>query len=248
MSTEERARQKTKAAGLAFMVGVIISMLAPFLLPGGFFVEYTDPADYVATVAVLGDYPSLGHVSSTASIIGMLLMIGGVLRLYTLSEGEGALTRPILRFGVILTIVEWALVVLGHAERHLLLHLLQRGDDTLGAEGMAQFETLAIGAYADVVGAFLGALFILPFASFLLGLGLMLYMKEMNIYKIASYALMVVGVVIFVVLMAGMYLTDLDLQMLLFANNLTLMLGSVALFIIGFGMYRGQSDLSPGSD
>ncbi len=248
MSTEERARQKTRAAGLAFMVGVIIAMVAPFLLPGGFLVEYTDPADYVATVAVLGDYPNLGHLSSTASIIGMLLMIGGVIRLYTLSEGEGALARPILRFGIILTVIEWALVVLGHAERHLLLHLLQRGEDTLGAEGMAQFETLAIGGYADMVGAFLASLFILPFGSFLMGLGLMLYMKEMNIYKIASYALMLVGVVIFVVLMAGMHLTDLDLQTLLVVNNATLLLGSVALFIIGFGMYQGRSELSPGSD
>lgn len=248
MNTEGRAAQKTRMAGLAFMIGVIIATVAPFLLPGGFLVEYTDPADYVATVAVLGDYPNLGHLSSTGSIIGMLLMIGGVIRLYTLSEGEGVLARPILRFGIILTVIEWALVILGHAERHLLLHLLQRGEDTLGAEGMAQFETLAIGGYADMVGAFLASLFILPFASFLMGLGLVLYMKEMNIYKIASYALMLVGVVIFVVLMAGMHLTDLDLQTLLFANNLTLLLGSVALFIIGLGMYQGRSELSPASD
>ena len=248
MNSEERAMQKTRMAGLALMAGVIIAMVAPFLLPGGFLIEYTDPADYVATVAVLGDYPNLGHLSSTASIIGMLLMIGGVIRLYTLSEGDGVLTRPILRFGIILTVIEWAMVVLGHAERHLLLHLLQRGEDTLGAEGMAQFETLAIGGYADIVGAFLAALFILPFASFLMGLGLVLYIKEMNIYKIAGYALMLVGVVIFVVLMAGMHLTDVDLQALLFANNLTLTLGSVALFIIGFGMYQGRSELSPGSD
>ncbi len=248
MNTEGRVAQKTRAAGLAFMVGIIIAMFTPFLLPGGFLVEYTDPADYVATIAVLGDYPNLGHLASTASIIGMLLMIGGVIRLYTLSEGEGALARPILRFGIILTVIEWALVVLGHAERHLLIHLLQRGEDTLGAEGMAQVEAVAIGGYADIVGAFLGALFILPFASFLMGLGLMMYMKEMSIYKIASYALMLVGVVIFVILMAGMHLTDLDLQTLLVVNNLTLTLGSVALFIIGFGMYRGRSELSPGSD
>lgn len=246
MSTEERAARKTKAAGLAFMVGVIISMAAPFLLPGGFLIEYTDPADYVATVAVLGDYPNVGHLSSTASIIGMLLMIGGVIRLYSLSEGDGVLARPILRFGIILTVIEWALVVLGHAERHLLLHLLQRGEDSLGADGMAQFETLAIGGYADMVGAFLASLFILPFASFLVGLGLVMSIKETNVYKIASYALMLVGVVAFVVIMAGMHLTDLDLQTLLVVNNLNLMVGSVALFIIGFGMYQGRSELSPG--
>ena len=245
MTDQERAARKTKAAGLAFMIGIVIAAVAPFLLPGGFLIEYTDPADYVATVGVLGDYPNLGHVSSTASIIGMLLMIGGVIRLYTLSEGEGVLARPILRFGIILTVIEWALVVLGHAERHLLLHLLQRGEDTLGAEGMAQFETLAIGGYADMVGAFLASLFILPFGSFLLGLGLMMYIKEMNIYKIASYALMLVGVVVFVVLNAGMHLTDLDLQTLLVVNNLTLLVGSVALFIIGLGMYQGRSELSP---
>ena len=245
MSNEERAARKTKAAGLAFMVGLVMSFVAPFFLPGGFLIEYTDPADYVATVAVLADYPNLGHVSSTVSIIGMLLMIGAVIRLYTLSEGEGALARPILCFGIILTVVEWALVILGHAERHLLLHLLQRGPDTVGADVMAQFETLAIGGYADMVGAFLASLFILPFASFLLGLGLVLCIKEMNIFKIASYALMLVGVVAFVVVNAGMHFTDLDLEMLLVLNNLNLMLGSVALFIIGLGMYQGRSELSP---
>ena len=248
MSNEERAARKTKAAGLAFMIGLVLSFVAPFFLPGGFLIEYTDPADYVGTVAVLADYPNIGHLSSTVSIIGMLLMIGAVIRLFTLSDGDNVLARPILRFGIILTVVEWALVVYGHSERHLLIHLLQRGEDTLGAEGMAQFETLAVGGYADMVGAFLASLFVLPFASFLLGLGLMLYIKEMNIYKIASYALMLVGVVCFVVVNAGMHLTDLELETLLVVNNLTLMLGSVALFIIGLGMYQGRGELSPATD
>ena len=246
MSTEARAARKTKAAGLAFMVGLILTMVASFFLPGGFLIEYTDPADYAATVAVLSDYANLGHLVTTVSIIGMLLMIGGVIRLYTVSEGEGALARPLLRFGIILTVIEWSLVILGHAQRHLLLHLLQRGEgDTLSADVMAQFEALVIGGYADMVGGFLAFLFIFPFASFLFGLGLSSRFQGMGIYKIASYALMMVGIVGFVVITAAMHFPDLDIQMLLVINNLNLTVGAVALFIIGLGMYQGRSELSP---
>ena len=245
MNSEDRATRKTRAAGLAFMVGLVVTMVASFFLPGGFIIEYTDPADYGASVAVMADYANLGHLVTTVSIIGMLLMIGGVIRLYNVSEGEGALARPLLRFGIILTVIEWSIVVLGHAERHLLIHLLQRGEgETLSSEVMAQYDALVIGGYADMVGGFLAFLFIFPFASFLLGLGLSSRFSSLDIYKIASYALMLVGIVGFVVIMTGMHFPDLDLQTLLVVNNLNLTVGAVALFIIGLGMYQGRSELS----
>ena len=40
MSNEERAARKTRAAGLALIVGVIIAAVAPFLLPGGFLIWF----------------------------------------------------------------------------------------------------------------------------------------------------------------------------------------------------------------
>ncbi len=246
MTSEDRAARRTRAAGLAFMIGILMSMIASFLYPGGFVIEYTDPGDYAASVAVLSDYANLGHVITTVSIIGMLLMIGAVIRLYNLPEVDQPMARPLLRFGIILTVIQWVIVLLGYGERHLLLHLLQRSESgTLSADVLALFEPLIIGAYADMVGGFLMFLFILPFASSLMGLGLAQRFQEMDIYKIASYALVLVGVVGFVIIMAAMHMPEMDMQTLLIINNLNLTVGAAALFNIGLGMYRGRSELSP---
>ena len=244
MNDSERSMTKTRAAGLVFMAGLLINLISSFLYPGGPLIEYTDQSDFAAAIAVLEDYAILGHVGTMATIIGVLMMMAGLVRLVSLGESNWVLGRPVLRVAIIFTLFEWSLVVFGAAQRHVLIHLLQRGNESgVSADMAASFDALALGAYVDMIGALLAFLLVMPFGSFLLGLALVSYLKDMDVYKIAAYVLMLVGAVGFVVIMTSMLVPDLDIQMLLTINNVNLMIGTVALFIIGLGMFTGKSEL-----
>ena len=245
MTSTDRTARLTRAAGMAFMVGVILTMIASVLYPGGFLIDYADQSDYAAAITALENNANLGHAVTTLSIVGMLLMAAGLLRLYTLPRVEGVFSRPLLRFGIIITMLEGSFVILGLGKRHLLIHLLQRGETVGNSPEMAmEFEALALSAYADMVGAFLTFLVVFPFASFLVGLGLASRFEGMDIYKIASYGLVLVGIVGMALILVSMHITGLDLALLLNINNMNLLVGAVCLFIIGLGMYQGRGELA----
>ena len=243
MTSTDGAIQRTRAAGMAFMSGVILTNISSLFYPGGFLIDYADQSDFFAAVAALQNNANLGHAVTTLTIIGTLLMMGGLIRLYSLPSGEWALSRPLLRFGIIVTMIEWSFVILGLGKRHLLIHLLQRAETSTSPEMAMEFEVLALSGYVDMIGAFFTFLVVFPFASALVGIGLASRFVAMDIYKIASYALILVGIVGFVIIMMSMHITSLELTTLLLFNNLNLMVGAVALFIIGLGMYRGRSEL-----
>ena len=249
MTSSDRTARLTRAAGMAFMVGVILTMIASVLYPGGFLIDYADQSDYAAAITALENNANLGHAVTTLSVVGMLLMAAGLLRLYTLPRVESVFSRPLLRFGIIVTMLEGSFVILGLGKRHLLIHLLQRGEGVGNSPEMAmEFEALALSAYADMVGAFLTFLVVFPFASFLVGLGLASRFEGMDIYKIASYGLVLVGIVGMALILVAMHITGLDLALLLNINNMNLLVGAVCLFIIGLGMYQGRRELAVEED
>ena len=67
----------------------------------------------------------------------------------------------------------------------------------------------------------------------------------MNVFKLASYGLVVIGALALVVFIIVQHSPGTDVETLLIINNILLLIGSFCLFAIGLGMYQGRSELVP---
>ena len=65
----------------------------------------------------------------------------------------------------------------------------------------------------------------------------------MNVFKLASYGLVVIGALALVVFIIVQHSPGTDVETLL--NNILLLIGSFCLFAIGLGMYQRRSELVP---
>ena len=226
----------TKRGGLALIVGTILVIIASFLQPG-LLIDPVDQVDFPEAIRAMADAASLAHFVTMLTIIGMLLYIYAALTLLRLPQQHGA-----LRLGIFLSMFGWSLAIVGMGMRHLTVHLMQRGMGA-GAE-QAAFESLALNVYVAMGGVLLTVIAIYPIASFFTGLGLASRFGSMNIFKLASYALVAVGVLASINFLVFQHASDVDPIQLLMVNVALQWVGSLGLFIIAVGMYRGQSELT----
>ncbi len=239
------ATASTRHAGLALIVGVVLSMVGSIIFPGGPIVENVDQTDFEGAIAVLAANPGLGHLTTLMVILGMLLHGYGLLGLFGLTRGGAGFQGPGLRFGIILSLFGWGLFTLSLAKRHMVIHLTQRADLEETASLQEFFDSAALTGHTEVAGLILGFIVIYPFASALTGLGLAPRFDGMDVFKAACYGLVLVGVLGFLNFIYALFVPETDLVLHLLINNLVLMIGSVCLFVIGLGMYRGRSEFTP---
>ena len=95
-----------------------------------------------------------------------------------------------------------------------------------------------------MAGLVLALVAIYPIASFLTGIGIASRFGAMNIFKLAFYVLVAIGVLAWVNFLVVQHATGYDVESMLIINNILLWTGSFALLAIGVGMYQGRSELS----
>ena len=83
-----------------------------------------------------------------------------------------------------------------------------------------------------------------PLATIMVGIGLSKRFDAMDTYKLTSYVLAIGGVIGLVINFTAMNAPDLGIQTLLWINSAILCIQSIGLFIIGYGMYKGQREFS----
>ena len=226
----------TRGGGLALIVGTVLVIIASIFHPGLLF-DPVDQVDFPKAIQALADSASLAHLVTMLTIIGMLLYIYAALTLLRVPQQHGA-----LRIGLFLSMFGWSLAIVGMGMRHLVIHLMQRGAGA-GAE-QAVLESLALNVYAAMGGVLLTVIAIYPLASMLTGLGLAVRFGSMNIFKLASYALVGMGGLAGLNFLVFQHASDVDPIQLLMVNSALQWVGSVGLFIIAVGMYQGRSELS----
>ena len=96
-----------------------------------------------------------------------------------------------------------------------------------------------------MAGLILALVAIYPFSSILVGLGLASRFRAMNVFKLASYGLVVIGVLALVIFIIVQHSPGTDVETLPIINNILLSIGSFCLFAIGLGMYQDRSELVP---
>ena len=226
----------TKGGGLALIVGTILIVIASIFHPG-LLIDPVDQTDFPKAVRAMADSASLAHLVTMITIIGMLLYIYAALTLLRLPQQHGT-----LRLGIFLSMFAWSLAIVGMGMRHLTIHLMQRGMEA-GADQVA-FESLALNVYLAMGGVLLTVIALYPIASFFTGLGLASRFGSMNIFKLGSYGLVAVGVLASINFLVFQHASDVDPIQLLLVNSGLQWVGSLGLFIIAVGMYRGQSELT----
>ena len=103
---------------------------------------------------------------------------------------------------------------------------------------------LALTTHVEMAALLLAFIAVYPVASVLVGLGLSARFPRMNVYKIACYGLVAIGVGGFINFQVAQHVVGISLDTLLITNNLLLSVGAVGLFVIGLGMFRGREEFS----
>ena len=241
MAASTTTNPATKFGGLALLVGVALLVLASLLFPGGVLLDPVDQTDFPVALDAMAANASLAHLASMLSIIGMFLSAYAALTWLRLPPQAGV-GGSILRLGVFASLFGWALYVIAMGMRHFSIHLLQRGMQS-GAD-QAFFEELALIVYAPMAGSVIALVAVYPVASILVGIGLASRFGSMSIFKLASYGLVVMGVLAIVNFLVLQHAPGIDPLVLLRNDNTLLAFGSLCFIIIGLGMYRGRSELT----
>ena len=231
-----------RGTGLSLMAGVILTIVAGLFFPGGPFVSPVDQTDFAAAIVPLGEQAGLSHLMTMLLVLGMLCYAYGFTALLRLGGHA-------LRIGVVTSVFAWGVFVIGLAQRHIVVYLMQQSlDSGQSAEAQAQLANLALDTQVDIAGLLMGFLWLYPIASILTGIGLAGRFRDLNALKIASYVLVVIGVGALINFALALYAPGLDTVTLLLVNNVFQMIGALGLFVIGLGLYQGRSELVPAEE
>ncbi len=235
-----------KNAGVALMVGMILAWIGGLFLPGYAFINPADQTDFPAAVAALGDSAVLAHWMNLIMLISMLLLIFGLLGLYPIATRQAGLGGKLLRFGIITSVIEWSTIIVVIGMRFFEIHLMQRSNmpHDGGRLSPADFEAAALAVHIELTAVLLASVILYPLASIMLGLGVVNRFTSTNLYKVAGYVMAAAGILGLANLLVAMNIPDAGLQNMFLVNNIALYAAGIALFIIGFGMYRGQSEFA----
>lgn len=231
----------TRHAGLSLMLGVLLVFVGSLFMPGNFLIDRADPIDYTTAVDAWANNAILAQWMTFITLIAMILMVFGVMGLYPLASSQGGLAGRLLQFGIVASIIEWSVLLIAQGMRHFSIHLLQR--DELGHSGL-DFATGALEVHVVTIAITMTFLALFPVATLLTGLGLAGRFGSMDVYKIASYLLVIGGIVGLINFIVALNSPEVGLDLLLYVNSFVLYVGGVCLFIIGLGMYKGRSELT----
>jgi hypothetical protein len=240
MAASTTTSPATRLGGLALLGGVILLVLASLVFPGGVLLDPVDQTDFPVALGAMAENPSLAHLASMVSIIGMFLYgYAAFAWLHLARQGPGGFC---LRLGAYVSVFGWSLYVVAMGMRQFSIHLMQRGAGA-GAD-QAMFESLALNAYVAMAGIVIALVSVYPIGSALVGLGLAARFDSMNIFKLASWGFVLVGVGGAVNFLVLQHASGIEPLVLLTNDNGMQALGSLLFVIIGVGMYRGRAELT----
>lgn len=244
LKRNRRVALTIKYAGLALIIGVILSFTSSILFPGHLLIDPVDRTDFREAVTAAADAAALAHIMTFLSIVGTLLTAYGAFGLFPLAKRLGGTAGNLLKFGIILSIIEWSVIVIGMGMQHFSVHLMQRASDAgAGSDDFVYFEDTALIAHAMMTAVLLSFITLFPFASTLVGIGVNALVQSMNAFKIGAYALIVCGVGGLIVYLLAMISTG-DPATYLAAFNILLFIGAIGLVLTGLGMFKGAEGLA----
>ena len=227
-----------RGAGLALMAAVAVMIIAALLTPGVSMIDPVDQTDFSSALSSLGENPNLGHLASLLAMVAMLLYARGFLGIYRSIDRESGYAATLLRIGIGTSLFGWALFTAAMGMRHMAIHLTQRA-----AEEPAMAESIVDGAggvFVAMTAVLIAFLAVFPVATFLTGIGLAMRFKSIGLQTIVAWGLAIAGLLAFAVFQTALHVPSVDPGIMLQTNNAVLSLGTLLLFLLGLGIFRGQ--------
>ena len=138
-------------SGLALMAGVVMVIVAALFLPGNAFVSPLDQTDFVAARDALDDSAVLAHWMTFITLVSLLLLSFGLLGLYPAASRQDGLGGRLLQFGIIVSLIEWSVLIIASGMRHFVIHLMQWSDRPAnGTLSAPDFEAAALAVHTDI--------------------------------------------------------------------------------------------------
>ena len=237
-----------KHAGIALIIGVILSFVSGLLFPGNALIDPVNQLDFSEAVGAIADAPALAHIMIYISIVGILLMIYAfVYGIYPLAAQTSGVGDTLLKFGIVLSIIEWTINIVGQGMRQIVVHLMQRSAsaaNSANSEDATLFSEGALDVYANMIAVFMSFIPLFPIASVLVGIGLISRMPATNLSKIGAYGLVVIGIAGFITYAIAMLTPANDPQIYLTVFNVILFVGAICFAALGYGMVKGDEGLT----
>ncbi|MCE2469468.1 MAG: hypothetical protein J4F32_02940 [Dehalococcoidia bacterium] len=234
-----------KAAGLALIIGALLTAGAALLYPGALD-GFVDRLDFGARVDAVTGSPNMTHVTTLASIFGVVLLAFGAFYLFRLAPSQASLAGLALRFGIGGMLFSWGVYVAQMSTSHTIVPILAHGvGEGTGPEVQAELNALALSVYAAGAVLHYAFLSISCVASILMGLGLAARFASMNLFKAAAYGLVLLGVLLGANLAFVQHVEGLGPSVMLTIAGGSLWIGVLCWIVLRVGLYQGQADLVP---
>ena len=235
-----------KSAGLALIIGVILSAASFVLYPGGLFISPVDHNNFPEAIGVLADYASLTHIITLVMMLSLFLEGYGLFALTRIRSRPGSLAGFALRFGVIGMLFAYGALILQLGTRHMVVHVVVHGvtGDPASATAMGS-SNIALTVYSVGAGLYIAFLGVSSVAGLLIGFGLAAHFERLNIYRLAAYGSALVGIGGLINLLVTQHFHDAGLAFMAVVSSIVLMVGALWLVILGVGLYKGISELEP---
>jgi hypothetical protein len=221
------------------MAAVGVMIIAALLTPGVSLIDPVDQTDFSSALNSLGENPNLGHLATLLAMVAMLLYARGFLGIYRSIAGESGFAATLLRIGIGTSLFGWGLFTTGMGMRHMAIHLTQRA-----AEEPAMAESIIAGAggvFVAMTAVLIAFLAVYPIATCLTGVGLAMRFASVGLQTIVAWGLAIAGLLAFAVFQTALHVPSFDPGIMLQTNNAALSLGTLLLFLLGLGIFRGKS-------
>ena len=225
-----------KYAGIAMMVGILLSIVASFAVPGQY---RCIPRGSDGLSCGAGGHRRCADASALDDIpvdcCDAVDFVRGV-RAFSVGLASGRVRRCAAQVrDHHLYHRSGSIVIIGLGMRHFVTHMMQRA---AGSEDQILLEETALAVHTTLTAVFLGFITIYPFATMLFAYGVGKLIPTMNAFKIAANALLVSGALGLITYLVAMFAPGDDPLVYLMIFNVLLLLGSIFLFVIGLGMYQ----------
>lgn len=244
MSTSSsNALRNTRIGGVSLIVGVVLLLLASLISSGSALGDTMDQTDVAGVIEAVSDNPDMTHLVLLLMILGLHLEAFGLISLFGLVGRQGGFSDTALRYGLIGILFSLGLFVVHLGGIQTIVYVMDNGlGEGTGADAQSRVDAAATAAYMVVRSMDKAFLAVSSIASIMLGLGMAAQFSKWNIFKIASYGLVLVGVALVGTLVSFLHIDAIDKGVVLLIDNGFLMIATLTYICFGVGMILGRSE------
>lgn len=231
----------SKAPGWAIVGGLAVMIITLIFYPGGWLIDASDPLNFNETIAAMTSNDNLTHALSFVIILAALSVAYGLFSFWRLSGPAGSLGHSLLRFGILVNLFHYGIYILTLGMRNLLVAVDQHRDALAAPE---QADQLMLVLHAASGGLHFAFVTVSSVSGILVGIGLARRFGSLNLTAAACWVFALAGLAGLVNVVVGQQ-AEVDPEAFIMVSNIVLFVAAAALFVIGIGVLRGESELIP---